>query len=121
MKRTREREGERATWGGIGWSAGTEKVDNGISRARVEDKMAGTLAASRAGRLEGGATALGRVVESYTDARRESQVGKQVREEDRWIGFFSRKTEEALFLCPSNATPIYPRPRRRFYANIPAP
>jgi len=63
MKRTREREGERATWGGVGWSAGTEKVDNGISRARVEDKMAGTLAASRAGRLEGGATALGRVVE----------------------------------------------------------
>lgn len=49
-------------WGGVGWSTGTEKVDNGISRARVEDKMAGTLAASRAGRLEGGATALGRVV-----------------------------------------------------------
>lgn len=37
-------------------------MDNGISRARVEDKMAGTLAASRASHLESGATALGRVV-----------------------------------------------------------
>lgn len=56
--RVREKERKRAQRGGVGWSAGPEKVDNGISRARVEDKMAGTLAASRTGRSEGGATAL---------------------------------------------------------------
>lgn len=38
-------------WGSVG-GEGVEKVGNGISRARVEDKMAGTLAAFGTG--EGG-------------------------------------------------------------------
>lgn len=62
MRRKKERERGEKQQSGVGWSIEMEKVDNGISRARVEDKMAGTFVASRASRLEGSATALGRVV-----------------------------------------------------------
>lgn len=53
MERKREREGREG--GERGWTrgvqlAGVEKVGNGISRARVEDKMAGT----ERGRVETG-------------------------------------------------------------------
>lgn len=37
-------------WGSVGGGEGVEKVGNGISRARVEDKMAGT----EQGRVETG-------------------------------------------------------------------
>lgn len=46
MKSEGRRETETETWMD-GGGMETEKVDNGISRARVENKMAGTLAASR--------------------------------------------------------------------------
>lgn len=50
-KRERGTRGRRKgmnAWGSVGGGEGVEKVGNGISRARVEDKMAGTL--SRNGR-----------------------------------------------------------------------
>lgn len=52
-KRERGTRGRRKgmnAWGSVGGGEGVEKVGNGISRARVEDKMAGT----EQGRVETG-------------------------------------------------------------------